>query len=70
MLSLLSNLVNTITAIVSFVIHSFVSLINLLVKIPTYISFMISAVNLLPAVIVPFCIAAVYISYVLFVLNR
>lgn len=70
MLSLLSNIVNTLTAIVSFVIHSFVSLINLLVKIPTYISFMISAINLLPAVIVPFCIASVYICYVLFVLNR
>lgn len=70
MLNLLSNLVNTITAIVSFVIHSFVSLINLLVKIPTYISFIITSINLLPAVIIPFAIASVYICYVLFVLNR
>lgn len=70
MLSLLSNIVSTISAFVTFVFNSLFSLINLLIKIPTYITFIITSINLLPAVIIPFAIAAVYVTYTLFILNR
>lgn len=70
MITLLQNLVTTVTAIVMYVIHAIQSLINLVLKLPTYIAFITTSINLLPAVVIPFCMAAVTIYYVLFIIDR
>lgn len=70
MLNVLNNLLDTITSLVQFVINSITSLINLLIKIPTYTTFLINSINVLPSIFIPFAIACISIYVVLFVINR
>ena len=70
MLNLISQFVDTITAIITFVIHAIQSLLQFLTMIPTYISFIISSVNVLPSVVIPFVIASIWVTVYLFILGR
>lgn len=70
MLNLLRSIIEFITAIVSFIIHAIGSLLNFITLIPTYVSFLITSINVLPSVFIPFMIATITLSVVLFVLNR
>lgn len=70
MLNLLSSFVTTVTAIVQFVIHAIVSLLNFLLMIPTYIAFIVSSVNVLPSVVIPFVIASIWVTAYLFIIGR
>lgn len=70
MITLLKSIVETITALVSFFIHSITSLFNLLGHLPTYIAFMTSSLNVLPSVIVPFALASISVYVVYLVLGR
>lgn len=70
MIQLFQSIVETISAVVSFFIHSITSLFNLLGHIPQYVAFMTSSINVLPAVIIPFAIASVSIYVVFLVLGR
>ena len=70
MIDLLRTIVNGITSIFNLTVHTLQSLIYFLLKIPTYISFFIDSLDLLPAVIVPFAIASIYIYVMYFILSR
>lgn len=70
MINLLKTIVETITAVISFFIHTITSLFHFLQQIPTYLTFVTTSINVLPDVILPFAIAGLSISVVLFVLNR
>lgn len=70
MISLLQSIVDTVTSLVQFVIHTFDSLLNLLAHIPTYVSFLTVSIGYLPSMIIPFAIASVSIYVVFLVLNR
>lgn len=67
MITMFKSIVETITALVTFIIHSILSLFYLLYSLPSYIVFLTSAINVLPAVIVPFAIASVS-TYVMFLI--
>lgn len=70
MLDLLRTIVNSITSFFNLTVHTIYSLFYFLFKIPTYISFFIDSLDLLPAVIVPFAIASIYIYVMYFILSR
>ena len=70
MITLLQSIVDTIVSLVGFVIHSVESLINLIMHIPSYVSFLTVSIGYLPSVIMPFCIASVSIYVVFLILNR
>lgn len=70
MLSILESLIHTITALINFFIHAIQSLINLFIKIPTYVNFLVTSINVLPIIIIPFAMAAISIYVVLFILGR
>lgn len=70
MIQLLQSIVEIVTSVISFVIHSITSLFNLFTHIPQYVSFMATSINVLPSVIIPFALASVSVYVVFLVLNR
>lgn len=70
MLNLLSQIVNTIIAIVSFFVHSIESFINLLLHLPSYVTFLTQAIGFLPALLIPFATASISIYIVLMIVGR
>lgn len=70
MIKLLISIVNVIGALITFVINTIISLVTLLLNIPTYLTFIVSSINLLPTAIIPFAVATVTISVVLFIIGR
>lgn len=70
MLDLLSSIGEIIVSVVTFFVNTLVSLVDLITRLPSFISFISSSVNLLPAVVVPFCLAAVSLTVVLFITGR
>ena len=70
MISLLTAIVDTIKSLLLFVIHSFDSLINLFLHIPTYVSFLTSSISNLPSIIIPFAMATISVYVIFLVLNR
>lgn len=70
MITLLQSIVDTITSLIGFVIHTVESLINLIAHIPSYVSFLTVSVSYLPSLVMPFCIASISLYVVLLILNR
>lgn len=70
MLSIFSTILNVINSVIHLVINFFTGLISLILHIPTYISFLTTAIGFLPAMLIPFLIASVSIYVVLFILGR
>lgn len=70
MIELLKSIVQTVSALVMFVIHSVASLVNLFAHLPQYVAFISTSLNVLPAVILPFALATVSIYAVYFILNK
>ena len=70
MISLLQSIVDTITSLIGFVIHSIESLINLIAHIPSYVSFLTVSIGYLPTIVMPFCIASISIYVIFLVINR
>ena len=70
MINIFTSFVNTIMAIVQFAINAINSLINLFVKIPTYVTFLTASLNVLPIIIIPFALAAIAIYVILFIVGR
>ena len=70
MIGLLRSIVDTITAVLGFFVHTVTSLINLLAHIPTYVDFLVTSIGFLPAIIMPFAIASVSIYVVFLILGR
>lgn len=70
MLNLLSQIANTIIAIVSFFVHSIESFINLLLHLPAYVTFLTQSIAFLPAILIPFAAASISIYIVLMIVGR
>lgn len=70
MLNLLAQIVNTIIAIASFIVHSLESFINLIIHLPSYVTFLIQSIGFLPALLIPFATASISIYIVLFIVGR
>lgn len=70
MIGLLRAIVDVITSLVTFVINTIMSLLNLIAHIPTYVDFLVTSVGFLPAQVLPFCIASISIYVVFLILNR
>lgn len=70
MIHILTSMLDTMIALVSFVIHTFTSLFDLLSRIPDLIAIITSSIGFLPDVVMPFALASLSILIVLFVLNR
>lgn len=64
------NILYTVFNLVSFLIHTIQSLINLLIKIPDFVLFLTSSVNVLPDVLIPFMLSSIALMVVLFVIGR
>ena len=70
MINLLKSIVDTIFALVQFLINTVESLLNLLAHLPNYISFLVTSINVLPSVIIPFALASISINVVYLILGR
>lgn len=70
MIEILKSIVDTIVTVVTFFIHTIESLISFFLHIPQYSAFLISSVNVLPAVIIPFAIASISLYIMLLVIGR
>lgn len=70
MIKLLTTLVDVASAIVNFFVHTLLSLLYFIARIPTYITFFVDSFAILPAVIVPFAIVSIYIYVLYFILAR
>lgn len=70
MLNLLKSIVDTIRFVLDFAIHTIQSLLYFLIKIPSYVAFFAQSFDILPAVIIPFAIASMYIYILYFIMAR
>lgn len=70
MLDILNQIATTFVSMVQFVINTIESFVNLISKIPQYTAFMVQAIGLLPAIMIPFAIASISIYVVLMILGR
>lgn len=70
MIELLKSIVTVITTVITFFIHSIESLISFFLNIPTYTTFLINSVNVLPSVVIPFAIASITLYVMLMVIGR
>lgn len=70
MINLLTSIVSVIITVIQFVVHSVESLISFFLNIPTYATFLINSVNILPTVVIPFAIASISLYVMLMVIGR
>lgn len=70
MLNLLQSFIDTVTAVVNFVINMITSFIWFVTQIPTYIQMLTVMIGYLPAYVIPFCTLAISLSVVLWILGR
>ena len=70
MLSLLSSFINTVISLVNFVVNSIQSIIDLITKFPTYISYITSGIGFTPTLIQPFLLASLSIYIIFFIIDR
>lgn len=70
MLNLLSRIAEVIITLVTLVINTLTSFVNLITHMGSYSTFVISTINTLPAVLIPFATASISLYIVLFILGR
>lgn len=70
MINLLQSIVDIVTTVITFFIHSIESLISFFINIPTYTAFLINSINILPSVVIPFAIASISLYVMLMVIGR
>lgn len=70
MLDWLAAVGNMIVTVINLGIHMIESFIHLFTMIPTYVNFLISSINVLPVVLIPFITASISLYVILFVLGR
>lgn len=66
----ITDLFNAVIGAISFLIHTITSMVSFVAHIPAYISFTTSAINVLPAMLIPFAVAGISAYVVLFIINR
>ena len=71
MLAILESIISLISSVLMFVVHSVQALISVITSIPQYLSVLTSVFSVLPPIIFPFVIMAVYTMIMLkWVLNK
>lgn len=70
MLGLLKAILETITMLVNFLINIIVGLIQFITMIPTYFTFVISMVDVVPPFATVFFTAGITLTIMLFLINR
>lgn len=70
MINLLNNLINGFKAVGQLLINIVTSLVNFVLNIPTYTTFLHTAITVLPDIVLPFALISITISVTLFVINR
>lgn len=70
MIDLLSSLVNTITSVIGYFISTIESFLTILGRIPAFINYISQAVSLLPGIFIPFILATLSITVILFIIGR
>ena len=70
MLSLLQNIAEIIITAVTLIIHIIESFVNFILNIPNYTAFLISSVNILPSVLIPFVVASISIYVIYLLIDR
>jgi len=70
MIELFKSLLQVVTTVITFFIHSIESLIAFFLNIPTYSAFLINSVNLLPSVVIPFAVASISLLIIMLVIGR
>ena len=70
MLDLLSSIIDSIIAIFGFLINVVTSLITFVLHIPTYVTFLVSSIGIMPTVLIPFLTLTITLYVVLFLINR
>lgn len=71
MIKLLQSIVDFISNVISFVIHTIESMLNLLAAIPRFTTYVFNLVNsLIPAILKPFIIVSIVIAIILLILGR
>lgn len=70
MIDLLTSFINTVSALVNFIISSISSLIQLITLLPTYISYLTVSIGFLPSILIPFAIATISVYVVFLIIDR
>lgn len=70
MLNALRGIVEAISAGAQLIINIFTSLISFVTHIPQYALFVTNSLTILPNIVLPFAMASVSITIVLFLINR
>lgn len=70
MINLFNNFLNGLAAVGQLLINIVTSLVNFVLNIPTYTTFLHTAITVLPDIVLPFALISITISVTLFVINR
>lgn len=70
MIGLLTSIVDFIVSVISLLIHTLESFFNLIIRIPTYVSFLSVSISHLPTIIIPYALASISVYVVFLVLRR
>lgn len=70
MIEILNRLAESFSTIFNLATNIIMSFVNLFVKIPSYSQFLISSINLLPIILLPFALASLSIYIVIFIVGR
>ncbi len=70
MLSILKSIAEVIVTAVNLVVHIITSFVNFILNIPQYTTFLISSINILPSVFIPFIVASISIYVIYLLINR
>lgn len=70
MLNFLNSIVDTVVSLITFVVHSIQSLMNLLLNMPKYITYLINSILNVPTIFIPFLTASIYIYVMYLITNR
>lgn len=68
MLSFFESIFDTLRSVITFFIHSIQSLMNLLLNLPKYLTYLVNAVLNVPTIFIPFLTASIYI-YVMYLIT-
>lgn len=70
MINLFNNFLNGLAAFGQLLINIVTSLVNFVLNIPTYTTFLHTSITVLPDIVLPFALISITISVTLFVINR
>lgn len=67
MINFLNSIVDTITSLISFVVHAIQSLFSLLINIPRYVTYLSNVLQYIPSVFAPFLLVSIslYVMYLI-----